>query len=97
MLTYGYTHNICYIIKYKENNMIKYLETKDLKNADNFRKLYLESFIENERVDFDKLFSGVFGDFKLVGQYDNDKLGQRYKCLIEEFLEPYALDSTSKE
>lgn len=30
-------------------------------------------------------------------QYDNDKLGQRYKCLIEEFLEPYALDSTSKE
>ena len=30
-------------------------------------------------------------------QYDNDKLRQRYKCLIEEFLEPYALDSTSKE
>lgn len=30
-------------------------------------------------------------------QYDNDKLEQRYKCLIEEFLEPYALDSTSKE
>lgn len=30
-------------------------------------------------------------------QYDNDKLEQRYRCLIEEFLEPYALDSTSKE
>ena len=33
MLTSGYTHNICYIIKYKENNMIKYLETKDLKKS----------------------------------------------------------------
>lgn len=30
-------------------------------------------------------------------QYDNDKLEQRYRCLMEEFLEPYALDSTSKE
>lgn len=30
-------------------------------------------------------------------QYDDMKLEQRYRCLIEEFLEPYALDSTSKE
>lgn len=67
--------------------MIKYLETKDLKNADNFRKLYLESFIENERVDFDKLFSGVFGDFKLVGQYDNDKfIGMMHYVVKEHFL-----------
>ncbi len=72
---------------YKENNMIKYLETKDLKNADDFRKLYLESFIENERVDFDKLFSGVFGDFKLVGQYDNDKfVGMMHYVVKENFL-----------
>lgn len=30
-------------------------------------------------------------------QYDDMKLEQRYMCLIEEFLEPYALDLTSKE
>ena len=30
-------------------------------------------------------------------QYDDTKLKQRCRSLIEEFLEPYALDSTSKE
>lgn len=30
-------------------------------------------------------------------QYDDIRIRQRYICLIEEFLEPYALDSTSKE
>lgn len=30
-------------------------------------------------------------------QYDDIRIRQRYRYLIEEFLEPYALDSTSKE
>lgn len=29
--------------------------------------------------------------------YDNERMKKRYKQLVEEFLEPYALDSTSKE
>lgn len=29
--------------------------------------------------------------------YDNEKMMERCKQLVEEFLEPYALDSTSKE
>lgn len=30
-------------------------------------------------------------------QYNDMKLEQRYRYLIEEFLEPYVIDSTSKE
>lgn len=29
--------------------------------------------------------------------YDNEKMMERCEQLVEEFLEPYALDSTSKE
>ena len=53
---------------------MRYIECFDLKNADDFKKLYFESFPENERVDFNDLFSGVFKNFKLIGQYDNGKL-----------------------
>lgn len=53
---------------------MKYIECSDLATANDFKKVYFESFPKNERVDFNGLFSGVFKNFKLVGQYKDKKL-----------------------
>lgn len=53
---------------------VEYAACTNLLQADDFRSLFEDSFIETERVDFDKLFSGVFEGFELVGQYDDGKL-----------------------
>lgn len=66
---------------------MEYIEYKDLLNADEFEKLYNESFVENERVDFDNLFSGVFEGFRLVGRYESGKLvGMMHYVVTENFV-----------
>ena len=45
---------------------MKFIEITDLKSANDLRQLYIESFIPDERIEFDQLFSGVFKDFRMV-------------------------------
>jgi len=66
---------------------MRYIECLDLKDADDFRKLYFESFPVCEQVDFDGFFSGVFEGFKLVGQYDGEKLvGMMHFAIKPDFI-----------
>ena len=66
---------------------MEYIECKNLLNADEFEKIYNESFVENERVDFGNLFSGVFEGFRLVGQYESGKLvGMMHYVVMENFI-----------
>lgn len=66
---------------------MRYIECNDLKKSNDFRKLYDASFPDEEKVDFDGFFSGVFKGFKLVGQYDNGELvGMMHYIVKKDFI-----------
>ena len=66
---------------------MRYIEFKDLSSADDFKKIYVSSFVEEERVEFEKLFSGVFKDFEREGQYDGGKVvGLMHFVVKEQFV-----------
>lgn len=49
-------------------------EIKDLSSSRDIERLYIDSFIEVERVDFNGFFSGVFKGFQLYGFYKDKQL-----------------------
>ncbi len=67
---------------------MKFIEITDLKSANDLRQLYIESFIPDERIEFDQLFSGVFKDFRMVCLYNDfgSLVGMMHYIVKENFI-----------
>ena len=53
---------------------IKFKKIENKKTCSDIKNLYIDSFPIQERVDFDKLFCGVFENFELYGLYKDEQL-----------------------
>ena len=66
---------------------MKFVQIIDLNNCVDVKQLYHESFPIEEQVEFEKLFSGVFGEYKLYGVYENEILvAMVHFCGLDNFV-----------
>ena len=74
-----------YVVKINTGGYLMFFKKIDnLNNALDVKKLYENSFPEEERTDFFKLFSDIYEEFQLYALYDNKNLIAfiHFKCQI---------------